>query len=154
MHAFISSRLDQCNSLYVNLPQYTIQRLQKIQNLACRITLRQPRRIHTSLLLRQLHWLPINSRIDFKIILLAHKCIYRTAPTYLQQLITVKTFTRETRQSQTTTLIQPKARTVTYGERSFSYIAPKLWNALPSFLRIISQTKQFKTSLKTHLFNK
>ncbi len=105
-------------------------------------------------LLRQLHWLPINSRIDFKIILLTHKCIYRTAPTYLQELITVKTFARETRQSQTTTLIQPKARTVTYGERSFSYIAPKLWNTLPSFLRIISQTERFKTSLKTHLFNK
>ncbi len=153
IHAFISSRLDQCNSLYAHLPKYAINRLQKIQNAASRITLRKSRRTHTSPLLRELHWLPVHSRINFKILLLTHKCIHQTAPLYLQQLITVKTFTRCTRQSHAITLTQPKPRTATYGQRPFSFLAPNLWNTLPANIRNTPQPNTFKSLLKTHLFN-
>jgi len=40
----------------------------------------------------------------------------------------------------------------TFGDRSFSMAAPKLWNALPAELRSISSLSAFKSSLMTHLF--
>ena len=41
-----------------------------------------------------------------------------------------------------------------YGERSFSSVAPKLWNALPVTIRDAKSLDVFKRSLKTHFFVK
>ena len=40
-----------------------------------------------------------------------------------------------------------------YGERAFSIYAPKLWNALPEFLRKSATILYFKKQLKHYLFN-
>jgi len=37
VHAFISSRLDYCNALYLGIPKYQLARLQRIQNCAARL---------------------------------------------------------------------------------------------------------------------
>ena len=83
IHALISSRLDFCNSILYNLPNKQIERLQRIQNQAARMLKRIPRRNHITPVLRELHWLKINDRIIFKILLLTHKAVNNTAPEYL-----------------------------------------------------------------------
>ena len=72
IHALISSRLDFCNSILYNLPSNKIERLQRIQNQAARVLTRSPRRNHITPVLRELHWLRINDRIIFKILILTH----------------------------------------------------------------------------------
>ena len=69
IHAFISSRLDYCNSLYHGLSQSTLHRLQMVQNSAARLLTGTRRRDHITPVLAKLHWLPVKYRIDFKILL-------------------------------------------------------------------------------------
>ena len=49
-------------------------------------------------------------------------------------------------------LVIPRVRTVTYGEKSFGALAPNLWNVLPSYMKDICDIDNFKFMLKTYLF--
>ena len=70
LHAFISSSLGCGNSLLLCLLQYQIQR---VQNASARLIFSMPRYCHITPLLFDLHWLPVNQRIVFKIVLLVYK---------------------------------------------------------------------------------
>ena len=87
VHAFVTSRLDNLNSILANPQKNQVTRLQKIQNSAARLVLRQNKYCHITPLLRSLHWLPVAQRIEFKILLLVFKCYLGQAPSYLQSLI-------------------------------------------------------------------
>jgi hypothetical protein len=76
VHAFISSRLDFCNSLLYGLPDQELKRLQKLQNQAARVVTGTGRFEHITPILRGLHWLPVTQRIAFKLLIFAHKCVY------------------------------------------------------------------------------
>ena len=82
VHAFISSMLDYGNSLLFGLPQYQIQKLQRVQNASARLIFSMPRYCHITPLLLDLHWLPVNQRIAFKILLLVYKVLHQLAPSY------------------------------------------------------------------------
>ena len=90
IHAFISSRVDYCNSLYHGLPAYQLMKLQRIQNAAARLVFQESKYCHITPILCDLHWLPVKYRIDYKILLLTFKAIRGLAPTYIQELITIK----------------------------------------------------------------
>ena len=98
IHALISIRLDYCNSLLYNLPKGSIERLQKIQNQAARILTKSPRRDHISEVLVNLHWLRIEQRIIYKILILTFKAfVDHTAPMYLSELVKRKSSSTNTR---------------------------------------------------------
>lgn len=152
-HAFISSRIDSCNSLLINIPAIHLIKLQRIQNAAARVILKKPKRHSASVLLKELHWLPVKQRIDFKVACLVFKCIAGDAPSYLSCFIKPYVSNRELRSLSQNFVIQPTVFLKSYGERSFSFYGPKLWNTLPSNLRHCESYPCFKRLLKTHLFN-
>ena len=85
--SFVLSRNDYCNTLLVNLPNNTITKLQSIQIHAARLVLKKAKRDHVTPLFRKLHWLPLQARINYKICVLCFKCINKTAPSYLSDLL-------------------------------------------------------------------
>lgn len=87
IHALITSRLDYCNSLYFGISKSQMARLQVVQNAAARFLKGKRKFDHATPLLRSLHWLPINFRIDFKILLLVFKSLNDLAPSYLSDLL-------------------------------------------------------------------
>ena len=88
VHAFITSRLDFCNSLLYGLPKQTTERLQHVQNAAARMVALTHKHEHISPVLQELHWLPVEQRIIFKLLLMTFKCLNGIAPSYLSDLIT------------------------------------------------------------------
>ena len=85
--SLVFSRLDYCNNILSGSPKCLIKKLQRVQNTAARITLRMPRTEHTTPLLRMLHWLPIPSRIAYKIDSLCHTALTTAYPKYLSELL-------------------------------------------------------------------
>ena len=152
VHALVTSRLDFSNALLHGLPSYQIARLQLIQNAAARVVSGCSKFEHITPTLVELHWLPISSRITYKLLCLAHKCLYGTAPAYLCSLVRRVSRGRSLRSNTQNVLEVPRTRTLRFGDRSFSCAAPKLWNDLPPALRGTVSFTQFQVRLKTHLF--
>ena len=149
VHAFISSRLDFSNAVLCAISQKLLRKLQSIQNSAARILMRCHRFDHITPVLHQLHWLPVSYRIRFKICVLVYKCLNNTAPGYLCDLIHLFLSARNTRRNDQLFLDVPFTVSA---PRSFSTIAPRLWNDLPVFIRSSTSLDTFKSRLKTHYF--
>jgi hypothetical protein len=79
----VMSHLDYENTILSGLPNTTIKRLQKVQNMASKVVLGREASSSATFDLKILHWLPIQARIDYKIFLLVFKCIIKQARTGL-----------------------------------------------------------------------
>ena len=154
IHAFISSRLDYCNSLYSACNKNTISRLQMVQNSAARLLTNTKKRDHITPILAALHWLPVSYRIDFKILLITFKALHGLAPSYIKDLLVPYKPERNLRSANKALLEPPEVNLVTQGGRAFSARATVLWNTLPTGLRFADSVSSFKSRLKTHLYIK
>ena len=150
IHALVTSRLDYCNALLVGLPNSSVSRLQRVLHNAARVLARVKRTDHITPILKQHHWLPVQKRIEYKILTLVFKALHKTAPKYLQDLLTIKTSQYALRSASTPTLEVPRTRTA-YGDRAFAHAAPVLWNKLPIHIRNTQCLETFQRHLKTVL---
>jgi len=152
--SLILSRLDYCNSLLAGVPDEQLQQLQRVQNIAAKIISKKLKHDHVTPILKELHWLPVKERIIYKICLTCYKCVNDLSPDYLKQLLTPYVPPRALRSSSDkTTLLKPKINYKSYGQRSFSYFAPLVWNRLPKTIREAGNLESFKKKLKTFLFS-
>ena len=132
---YLLIKLDYCNSLFINLPSSSLNHLQCIQNFAARLLLRQSRYSHATPLLKHLHWLPVQDRVVFKLMLLTYKSINLKTPHYLKSLINLKSPSRPTRHIDDLQLDVIRSHSVRMGDCSYSIAAPPIWNSLPYHIR-------------------
>ena len=149
--AMVQSRLDYCNSLLYGISAFNINKLQRVQNLAAKIALNDWHSPSQELL-SQLHWLPVHSRIKFKISSLTFKLLAENQPANLRSLITPYVPQRLLRSSDKSLLVQPPTRT-SIGQRAFSVSAPYVWNSIPLPIRLSPSMASFKRNLKTFYFS-
>ena len=117
-----------------------VKPLQEVQNSAAKLILKSCREKHGKPLLEQLHWLPIEQRIKYKIAHLCYQIITGTDPQYLAELLQSYVPSRSLRSS----LV----------DRTFhipGFSAAQIWSFLPFALRHSPSLPAFKSNLKTSL---
>ena len=87
VQALILSKTGYCNSIYQGAPTYAINKLQRLQNMGCRIIKRLGKYDHITPHLMELHWLKIKEHIVYKVCVLMYKCIKGLAPQYLSEVV-------------------------------------------------------------------
>ena len=153
IHGFVTSHLDYGNSLLYGVPKCQIDRLQKVLNVAARVTQQVPRYSHITPVLHCLHWLPIGFRVNFKIALLVFKGLKGMAPSYLNGMLQPNPTSRYSlRSNNENLLIILRTRCKTFGDRAFAVAGPQILNNLPLHIRETENLDNFKNKLKTHLF--
>ena len=130
VNALVTSKMDYCNSLMYGMNKSLVKRLQLCQNHAARIVLLRKKFDHIESYICDLHWLPVEYRIQYKILLLTYKALHpdRLAPLYLRELLEERPPPRSPRSEKDHELKTPKYRLETFGGRSFAVAAPLLWN--------------------------
>ena len=146
------SHLDYANALLYGMTKKLTSKYQRIQNMCAKLVLNKQKYDSSTKCLKELHWLPIEQRIQHKILLITHKALSGQAPKYIQELIKIKTACRQLRSGSSGRLLPtPNIKKETFDSRSFSQAAPVLWNSLPQHRLEENSTAIFKKHLKTHL---
>ena len=124
VHAFVSSRLDYCNSLLSGSSSKSLRTLQLVQNATARVLTRTKKRDHISPVVASLHWVLVKSRIELKILLLTFKALNNMAPLYRKERIVPYQPTRALRSQNSGLLVVPKVSKSRVGASALSYQAP------------------------------
>jgi len=140
VHAFVSSRVDYCNAIFVGAPKNVTDKLQRVLNAAARIVSGTRKYDHglTDLMHNELHWLDVPDRVKYKLGLLMYRCQHNQAPRYLMDHcspVSDVVFRQHLRSASSHQLSVPRHRLSTYGRRAFSVAGPTVWNSLPDDLR-------------------
>ena len=157
--AFLLSQNDTINygimfffiNLFSVINSNEIIKLKRVQNCLARVVLRAPRFSPSLPLLKQLHWLPVSYRIDFKLSTLTYHALSTQRPPYLASLLHLSNIPRQLRSSISQQIIVLKT-TLNLGKRAFSVAAPRVWNELPITLKTSETIAIFRKKLKTYLF--
>ena len=155
----IISKLDYCNSLYMNLPKKRLRKLKSILNGCVRLIYNVQDRSEDLLpYYKKAHILPIDERIFFKVCLLCYKVVYGMSPDYLLEIVDIdrsETNNTRARPAEDNLLMRlPKMSRLKSSNRRFSNYAPDSWNSLPLRLRAIKDVSIFKKMLKNYLFDR
>ena len=92
VHAFVTCKLDHCNSLLYGLPKYFIEKVQLVQNCAARFVVGRHKYEHITPV-------PVEDRIVFKMLLLTYKALNNQAPFYIRDMLDIYIPARKLRSS-------------------------------------------------------
>ena len=150
--SLIMSRLDYCNCTLWGPRAAQLNFLHKIQNAAARIVTRTKSREHITPVLPSLQSLPVTRQIEYKILCLTYQSAHKTAPQYLQELVSLYNPPCCPRSSSLCRLsisgFGENTNKRRSGARSFRNAASTLWNRLPDKLHQAKDIASFRRQLK------
>ena len=155
--SLVLSRLDYGCATLAGLPDRQLNRLQSVLNAAARLIFSARKYDHVTPLLRELHWLRIRERIDFRLAVLTFRCLHGLAPSYLAaelRRVSDVESRRRLRSADTQQLVVPTSRRKTIGDRAFPIVASRVWNGLDAATASLHSPLAFRKALKTELFSK
>ena len=140
--------------------------------MATRLVYKLPKFSHITPLLINLHWLPVEYCIKYKILLFTFKAIHQSAPQYINDMFIKKSTRYRTQLTSVTRDVEfvngdvsgeidlndityltvPRTKSVTFKQRSLAVSGPQLWNSLPTVIKMENSMVGFKSKIKTHLF--
>ena len=128
--------------------------LQRLQNHCARVLTGTSKQEHITPVLKELHWLPVKERTEFKLLTMVHNSLHNEhAPKYLKNMFRVYEPTRPLRSGDDQWTIAINDRTMRHeGHRCASNHGATVWNSLPFEIRSEMATAVFKKKLKTFLF--
>ena len=129
-----------------------LRKLQMVQNAAARLITGIKKREHITPVMMELHWLPVESRILFKVLLVIFKCLHGKGPEYLSDMLVPYVPPRNLRSAYEQKLNVPECHYADTRNRAFSIRGPYEWNKLPLEIKNCATVNTFKKCLKTHLF--
>ena len=127
--------------------------IQHVQNYAVHVVTQSQRYTTSQPLLQSLHWLPVQQQLVYKSALIIYKVMTTSTPSYLSNLLAAHIPAGPTRRSSTRPLFTVRYVASDFARRFFCFISPTVWNSLPSELQSRPSQANFKSRLKTHLFN-
>ena len=156
----VISKLDYCNSLYMNLPKTRLNKLRSTLNGAIRFIYNIKDRSEDLLpYYKRAHILPLDQRIFFKVCLLTYKAVYGISPAYIRNLVEIENplttaRTRSKIEGDCYRLKTPKTTNSKIDQRRFTNYAPTTWNSLPWEIRSLRNVDIFKGRLKHYLYDR
>ena len=121
-----------------------LKKLQRVVNASGRFLLAGQESPKLSSFMMDAGWLPIKFKVQLQIVRFVFLSLNSRTSKYLQDLLTVRecNSTIVTRSSSTVHLSIPRTKT-RIGDRAFSVCGPKLWNSLPSDVRMCRSYSSF-----------
>ena len=143
-HSIVTVRLDYCNSLLHGTSVKNLNKMQVAQNELARAVCRAARSASATELQRQLHWLPVHQRINYKLALLTYKTRSTGTPAYLESLLESHRSARTLWSTNNNLLTVPQLSLALSAE-AFCVGGPTVWKSLPN------SCKQAELLLSAHL---
>jgi hypothetical protein len=152
--SIVTAKLDYCNSLLYGISNANIRKLQRVQNSLARLVTGTRKFDHITPVLKKLHWLPISSRITYKIATLTRKILTTGQPSYLSSSLHLRHLPRNLRSCAHRTLQKTDVRKFPsdFSLRGFTNSSAAIWNSLPTDITDnLNSRNIFCERLKTHL---
>ena len=93
-----------------------------------------PKYSHARPLLTDLHWLPVDQRINFKTALNMFKTVSNTFPFYISDTLDLLSKPKREGLRSQSNLVVPRS-SMKFGDRAFSIAGPRIWKSLPTNIR-------------------
>jgi len=141
--------------MLAGIPSHPTKQMQSVLNSAARLVFSASRYDRIMPLLTQLHWLKVPECIKFKLAVLVYQCLHQTAPPHFAQELhqsSADEARQRLRSALTSSLVVPRTRLSTIGDRAFPVVAARLWNTLPLNVTSASSISVFRKHLKIHSF--
>ena len=151
IYSAVTSDLHYCNSLLYGIYGYLVSQLQRCQINAARIVSLRRKYDHITPVLKDLHWLPVEYRINYKIRLLAYKAQHGMAPPHLSSLLSPYIPGRSLRSEGKHLLTTPRYRLEGFGKRCFAHAASSFWNTLPISIKCVPSPLTFSRAIWRHI---
>ena len=131
VQALVISCLDYCISLLTGIPTSLMSWLEMVQHRAALLIFRSSGHQFVTVLMKDLHCLPVTSRLLFKVLVLVFKYRNGLGPGYLTSMLSGYAPVCGLRSAGYGLLVEPRSRLKTVGDRAFSVAGPLEWNCLP-----------------------
>ena len=156
VNCVVFSKLFYCSYVWINTTESNLDKVQKVQNFACRIISGVKKFDYITPVLKVMQWLPIRQQLYYRNAVIAFDCVTGCAPDNSDSLTDqfIKRSDVSTRTTRSSKKLQiPFLKSAT-GKRSLYYRTVRIWNALDPLLKLSSTLQESKQKSQSILLIK